>query len=354
MGDFEEQIRQAISKRRNRLAQQMVSRQYRLQPQLKIQYGKEGRTRYLQQAQAHLLYLSESIAAAQMALFQDYVAWAKALWAARGLPVEDLANQLAGMAEVLAQQLSPAQRDLPLQYIAAAREHLPALPLEIPPFLTQEKPHAELADRYLQALLQGKRHAASRLILDAVEGGISVKEIYLDVFQPVQYEIGRLWQINRISVAHEHYCTAATQLIMSQLYPYLFSGQRQSRRLVVACVSDELHEIGARMVADLFELEGWSTIYLGANAPAADIVKLLTEHKADALGVSATMSYHIRAVRELIAAVRADARCRGVKILVGGYPFTMLPHLGRESGADGTARDAGQAITLANQLLAEK
>ena len=39
-------------------------------------------------------------------------------------------------------------------------------------------------------------------------------------FEPVQHEIGRLWQINHISVAHEHYCTSVTQMIMSELYPY--------------------------------------------------------------------------------------------------------------------------------------
>ena len=63
-------------------------------------------------------------------------------------------------------------------------------------------------------------------------------------------------------MAQEHYCTAATQLIMSQLYPYIFTTGKNGRVLVGTCVSGDLHEIGVRMVSDFFEMEGWDTFYL--------------------------------------------------------------------------------------------
>jgi methanogenic corrinoid protein MtbC1 len=66
-------------------------------------------------------------------------------------------------------------------------------------------------------------------------------------------------------VAQEHYCTAATQLIMSQLSPRLFGRDRIGRRLVVTCVGDELYELGMHMVADFFEMEGWDA-YMGHSA----------------------------------------------------------------------------------------
>ena len=93
----------------------------------------------------------------------------------------------------------------------------------------------ELAKKYLESLLRGDRETAARLILDAVEKGESIRNIYLHVFQRTQYEIGRLWYLNRISVAEEHFATAATQLIMSQLYPYVFSTKKTGSKLVAAC-----------------------------------------------------------------------------------------------------------------------
>ena len=52
---------------------------------------------------------------------------------------------------------------------------------------------------------------------------------------------------------------------------------------MIACVAGETHEIGTRMVADLLELAGWDTIYLGGNVPISDVVQVLVEHQADRL-----------------------------------------------------------------------
>jgi methanogenic corrinoid protein MtbC1 len=224
---------------------------------------------------------------------------------------------------------------------------------DIPCFIAEGTPLAPLATAYLQALLRGERHIACKLILDAAQSGIAVRDLYLQVFQPTQYEIGRLWQVNQISVAQEHYCTAAAQLIMSQLYPYVFGGEKTRGALVAACVSGELHEVGVRMVSDFFEMDGWRTYYLGANMPMAAVVQAVVQHQADVLAISATITYHARAVESLILAVRRTPECGRVKILVGGYPFKTDPGLWRMIGADGSAPDAPEAVLLANRLTSE-
>ncbi len=182
-----------------------------------------------------------------------------------------------------------------------------------------------------------------------MENKVSIKEVYCHIFEPCQYEIGRLWQSNVVSVAQEHYCTAFTQLIMSQLYPYIFRSDRTVRgTIVAACVSGELHEIGARMLCDLLEMEGWNTIYLGANVPTAGIVDVLRDNHSDILAVSASMTFHIRAVREVIAAVRLASP--PTRILVGGYAFKIAPGLWRDVGADYWTKDAVDAISLIGGL----
>ncbi len=161
--------------------------------------------------------------------------------------------------------------------------------------------------------------------------------------------MGRLWQTNQISVAQEHFCTAATQMVMSQLYPYLFTGEHKERRALVACVGGELHEIGARMVADFFEMSGWDSAFLGANTPPESILRMAEERRADVLALSATMTFHVSRVRDLIAAARAASL--PARILVGGYPFNLSPDLWRKVGADGYAPDAAGAVTAAEQVL---
>lgn len=216
----------------------------------------------------------------------------------------------------------------------------------------ETNPHLELATRYMRRALAARRREASRLILEAVEEGMSVRDVYLHVFQPVQHEIGRLWQLNRVTIAQEHVCTAITQLVMSQLYPRVFAGEKRDLRLVATCLGGELHEIGIRMVADFFEMEGWDTIYLGANTPAGEVVGEVVSVEAQLVAVSVTLSEHVEAAAALIREIRSDARCAAVKVIVGGLPFNETPELWRRIGADGSARDAEQAIDLAERLVA--
>ena len=298
------------------------------------------------------MYLAEAMDAGDPALFGTYVAWTKTMLAARGIPPEDLAHHLELMRTVIAGQVASDVGGLAVEYVTAALVQLPSFSTDLPTCLASEGPYAELAGAYLGALLNSERHVASRMILDAVAGGVPVKQIYLHVFQPAQYEIGRLWQLNKINVAQEHYCTAATQLVMSQLYPYVFASEKRAGTLVATCVAGDLHEIGMRMVADFFEMEGWNTVYLGANMPSSAVVDTVVQRHAQALGISATMSFHLRAVGELIDKIHARAECLDVTVLVGGYPFLASPGLWRQIGADGTAPDAQAAIVLANQLIA--
>ena len=49
-------------------------------------------------------------------------------------------------------------------------------------------------------------------------------------------------------------------------------------------------EIGARMVADFFEMEGWDTCFLGANTPKESIIETIRAQKADLVALSDTVA----------------------------------------------------------------
>ncbi len=216
-------------------------------------------------------------------------------------------------------------------------------------YIEEENPHYDLARKYLGALLKGERHLAVEMVMNAVESGVSVEEVYLQVFQPILYEVGRLWQTNQVSVAQEHYCTAATQLIMSQLYPRIFSTEKNGLKLIATCVGGELHEVGVRMVADFFEMKGWDTYYLGANAPVGSIIESIESSAPNILAISAAMTFNIAAVSSLISEVRKAIQ-KVPKILVGGRPFNMATELWKQVEADGYAPDARTAIQTGHEL----
>ncbi len=341
----------AIEGQREALAEAAVRNDYARRAAYLKGYGARGRDRYLQDTAYHLSFLADAVGTCCPSLFTEYVGWAKVLLTQLGIPTEDLAENLRCIQHVLWRLLPTELAEVACACIDLGLQELPQLPVELPTFLEDSAPLAQLAGAYLKALLGGDRQTASRLILEAVQSGTPVKDIYLQVFQSSQHEIGRLWQMNKITVAQEHYCSAATQLIMSLLYPRIFSSEKVGRTLVAACVEGDLHEIGIRIVSDFFEIEGWNTSYLGANMPTPGILDTLVQRRADVLALSATMTFHVRAVAEVIKAVRGAADCRDVKILVGGYPFNIASNLWQAVGADAYVPAAGPAVSVANRLL---
>lgn len=214
-----------------------------------------------------------------------------------------------------------------------------------------EKPIQPLSRDYLALLLKGKRSNAVDLIMETVESGAEISDIYLDVFQRTQYEIGYLWQTNQISVAQEHFSTAVTQSIMAQLYPHIIHRNGKDREIVIACVGGELHELGARMVADFFEMDGWQTYFVGANTPAESLLETIQKQKPDVFGVSVTISYHIPEAKQLIDMIKNDPESGNQKIMVGGRAFNTAPGLWKKFSADAFAKNMRDAVSTANGLF---
>ncbi len=183
-----------------------------------------------------------------------------------------------------------------------------------------------LREEYLQEILAGKRKHALELIMDAYRSGYPIPGIYMDVFQEALYEIGRLWETNQITVADEHMGTAITQYVMSNLYQHLEISDEQRGKLVMTGVQGELHQVGANMVADILEADGWDVLFLGTNVPPEGVVQSIRQHGADLFGISSTMLFNIPKVIQLVDAVRREFG-DSVRIMLGGGAFKTLQTL---------------------------
>ena len=338
---------------RKLLAEQAVELFYARNAELAWRYGPAGRAKCVDDARQTILFLEEALINDSYPLFYDYIGWVKILFAGLGIAIEDLTRSLDCLAELAPLHFGEPDGARAALMLRTAAAEVNALPVDDRGLIVGDGAEALLARSYLAALLDGDKRRATQLVLSAVDSGMPVKTVHLEVFQPVLREVGRLWHIHRITVAEEHFVTAATQAAMSQLYPYIFRGEVRSHVMVATCVSGELHEIGMRMVADCFELAGWDSYYLGANTPSKDVVAALRARKAQVLGISASLGRHLGQVAELVAKVRAEVvPCPF--ILVGGRPFTVDPDLWRKVGADGMAIDADAAVTVTGIVEAAK
>ncbi len=172
---------------------------------------------------------------------------------------------------------------------------------------------------YFDALLTGQRSTCRNIVLKLRDEDVPLEDIYVHLFQRSLYEIGSLWEQNRISVATEHMATAITEYLMAVLYPTLFIPEHKDRSIVVSCVANEYHQIGGKMVADILESRGWSTYFLGANTPIADMLNMVQGKRPDWVALSLSVYFNMPQLERAIEELRRLGGDFG--ILVGGQAF---------------------------------
>ncbi len=181
----------------------------------------------------------------------------------------------------------------------------------------------QLYRRYFQALLDGDRDETGRIVRGLLDDKIPVKKLYLDLFQRSLYRVGELWEENRISVAREHLATATTEWLLSLVYPALFSPEREReaerKKVIVSCAANEFHQVGGKIVADFFEMNGWDSYFLGADTPLDQLLDFIDEIKPELVGLSLSVYFNLSSLEEEIEAIRSDFP--DLKLIVGGQAF---------------------------------
>ena len=174
-------------------------------------------------------------------------------------------------------------------------------------------------ESYLAALLRGDRAECGRIVQELLAQGVPVKDMYLHLFQRALYRVGELWENQKISVAVEHLATAITERMLTLVHPTVFAGPPRTRTIIVACVANEFHQIGARMIADLCELSGWRGEFLSADTSIGSLLKRIDDQKPSLLGLSLALPTNFPSLIQAIDAV-TEAHPQ-LPIVAGGQAF---------------------------------
>ncbi len=175
-------------------------------------------------------------------------------------------------------------------------------------------------DNYLSALLEGKWSICNDLINKYLEEDNNVIELYEDVVKKAMYEVGSLWEHNKISVASEHLASSITESIINKLLYDIEPIQKTEKNVILACVENEQHQIGLKMLADIFERYGWNTMILGANTPGIELIRIANNIKPDLIALSLTMFFNLPILEKMLKEIKRELSM--IPILVGGQAFT--------------------------------
>ena len=165
--------------------------------------------------------------------------------------------------------------------------------------------------------------------------------------------VGEKFKNNEIFIPEVLVASRAMNAGLEILRPLFSHGQdRFRKKIVLATVKGDLHDIGKKIVGMMLEGAGYQVVDLGIDIPKRTIVRAVVKERPDILGLSALLTTTMSYMRDVIDAVGRAGLRRRVRIVIGGAPVTQA--YADEIGADGYARDAASALGLIKKQTARR
>lgn len=184
-----------------------------------------------------------------------------------------------------------------------------------------------LARAFVEKALSADRMDLYLFISYLYEHHIALWEIFDNVLRPGMMEIGERWHRGEIGINQEHRASYEILDALTRLQSEIFLKPANGNSVAFACMGEELHEIGLRVAASMFEAEGWTTQYIGARTPPDAVIGALEELRPSVLALSFTYASDSQRVLEELRLLGERVRAMNVRLIVGG---TGIPEGVRE------------------------
>ncbi len=337
----------------NQAAKRIYDKQFLLDNKLESEYDDYRKKKMYEDILYNLSFLEVSYELDDQRLFGEYGVWLYELMMSLmpDISPQRIKEQMLDHYEILSSELesllSIEKYQKVATYINKAVNSTKNYSKNDNPNLISDGKYGNVKQTYLNYLLEEDAKKAVDYIVEISKINIPLEDIYVDILQEVMIEIGNLWHQNKITVDQEHYMTSVTQMVLSQFYSKIFSTPKNNLSMLACSVGSELHEMGARMISDLFEYNGWDSLYLGAAVPAKVLLKKIETLRPDLIILSVTMPQHLIECLNLVKQIKLiDGN---LKVAVGGRAFQMGDNIWRKWPVDISTNNAKELINWAKK-----
>ena len=212
-----------------------------------------------------------------------------------------------------------------------------------------------LYDEFLEYIDKEDKEKCVEFVLNKLDNKeINVPTLYKEILEP---SLNRFYcdvDEEKLCIWKEHVRSSIIRTIIELCYPYILKERNErnikilNKKIFIGCPAEEYHEIGARMIADIFILNGYDAIFVGANTPREEIRDAINSLKPAYIGICITNYFTLIEAEKAISLIKEHTEFTG-KILVGGQAFLSNPDNYKKIGADLLIQNYGDIEKLAKE-----
>lgn len=184
-----------------------------------------------------------------------------------------------------------------------------------------DKKYQSLFDELLRVLLSGERNQFYNLIKKSLEEFDNNIFIFVEkLINPLMYEIGQMWQLNKISVAKEHLSSSLVDEIINDFIKNSFIKNDDSNKLIAitSTVGNELHNLGIKIVGKFIETYGYSVKNMTSKISTKELINSIYDLKPSLVVLSVTLPSNIATLQEIVKNLKSEHNFFSGSIVVGG------------------------------------
>ncbi len=206
---------------------------------------------------------------------------------------------------------------------------------------------------FTESLLAEHSVPATAYFDDLIADGFPLHALFEHLLVPAARNLGELWESDALdfldvtrAMDHIH------QIILAHSTAFCTDGRAAAaqNRILLVAVPQERHRLGLCLVRAEFWREGWD-VCCGDLQDYDDLIALVRRDHYDAVGLSAGRVTDPAALQGSIARARKVSRNRSLRVIAGGHAFSTDPQLCAAIGADATASNGRDAVTLLRTML---
>ena len=150
----------------------------------------------------------------------------------------------------------------------------------------------------------------------------TLASFYDNILKQVLYEIGSLWEQNKLDIATEHVCSnIANKIIFLINKLYKKNNEDKYKKLnIILCTPDgELHNIACNILESILLQKGYKVYNISPSIPTESIIKYIKEINPSLIMISVTLADNIGSAKRLIKKINSEFN---IPILLGGQAIT--------------------------------
>lgn len=179
----------------------------------------------------------------------------------------------------------------------------------------------EIYYKFEESLLEPSLLKAIEISKNYIKNKKDLYTFWIEVLVPALHNIGLKWAEGDITVGQEHTATSICQRVMSIHYETILTSLQNKKKFLVTTSLNELHQVAARMVSDLIELNGYEVFYFTPKDDLSPIIKTIKDEEIKDILISTTLVSNLGDTRKMIEQLRKNLQFNDIKIYVGGQAY---------------------------------